>query len=68
MFVKRILFQHIAPCSSAKSDGTNQTDASFVKLHPTHGFIWERETLDIEPNVEDLNSLSLGNDEDGHHI
>ncbi|KEH26723.1 hypothetical protein MTR_6g472150 [Medicago truncatula] len=59
---------NIAPCSSAKYDDTNQADASSVRLHPTHGFIWERETLDTTPNVEDLNSLVLGNDEDGHHI
>jgi len=38
--------ENIAPCSSAKSIGTNQADASSVRLHPTHGFMWERETLD----------------------
>jgi len=37
---------NIAPCSSGKSDGTNQEDASSVRLHPTHGFMWERETFD----------------------
>jgi hypothetical protein len=59
---------NIAPCSYAKSNGANQADASFVRLHPTHGFMWERETLVTEPNVENLNSLILGNDEDGHHV
>jgi len=59
---------NIAPCASAKSDGANQADASYVRLHPTHGFMWERETLDTEPNVEDLNFLILRNDEDGHHV
>ena len=58
----------IGPCSSAKSVGTNQADASFVRLHPAHGFMWEMETLDTKPNVEDLNSLALGNDADDHHI
>jgi hypothetical protein len=58
---------NIAPCSSAKSDDTNQANASSVKLHPTHGFMWERETLDTELNIEDLNFLIVGNDEDGHH-
>jgi len=59
---------NIAPCSSAKALGTNQADASFVRLHPTHGFMWERETLEPKPNMEDLNSLALGNDEDDHHV
>lgn len=54
---------NIAPCSSAESVRADQSDASSVRLHPTHGFIWERETPDTEPNVEDLNSLTLGNDE-----
>jgi len=60
--------ENIAPCSSAKSVGTNQADASSVRLHPTHSFMWETENLDTEPNVEDLRSLALGNDEDDHHI
>jgi len=54
----------IAPCSSAESVRIDQADASYVRLHPTHGFIWKRETPDAKPNVEDLNSLTLGNDED----
>ena len=58
----------IAPCSSAKYVGTDQEDASFVRLHPTHGFTRERETLDTIPNVEGLNSVTLENDEDDHHI
>jgi len=37
---------NIAPCSSAKIDDDNQVDPSSVKLHPTHGFMWERETFD----------------------
>ena len=37
---------NIAPCLSVKSDGTNQADASSVRLHPTHGFMWEIKTLD----------------------
>ena len=37
---------NIAPCSFAKFVGTNQAYASFVRLHPTHGFMWENETLD----------------------
>jgi len=37
---------NIAPCSSAKIDDANQADASSVKLHPAHGFMWERETFD----------------------
>jgi len=60
--------ENVAPCSSAKSIGTNQADASSVRLHPPHGFMWETEILDTEPNVEDLRSLALGNDEDDHHI
>jgi len=60
--------ENIAPCSSAKFVGTNQEDASSIRLHPTHGFMWERDTLDIEPNVEYISSLALGNDEDDHHI
>ncbi|KEH39965.1 hypothetical protein MTR_1g016990 [Medicago truncatula] len=36
---------NIAPCSSAKSDDANQTYASSMKLHPTHGFMWKRETF-----------------------
>jgi len=59
---------NIASFSSAKYVGTNQAGASSVRLHPTHGFMLERETLDTKPNVEDLNSLALGNDEDDHHI
>ena len=31
---------NIAPCSSVKSDDTNQADASSIRLHPTHDFIW----------------------------
>jgi hypothetical protein len=58
----------IAPCSSTKVVGTNQADASSIRLHPTHGFMWEKETLDTEPNMEELNSLALGNDEGDHHI
>jgi len=60
--------ENIAPCSFAKLDDANQADASSVKLHPTHGFMWERETSDTEFYMEDLNSLTLGNDEDDHHI
>jgi len=37
---------NIAPCSYAKSIGSDQEDASSVRLHPTHGFMWEKETLD----------------------
>jgi len=37
---------NIGPCSSAKPDNANQADASSVKLHPTYGFMWERETFD----------------------
>jgi len=59
---------NIAPCSSAKSDDTNQAYVSSVRLHLTHGFIWERDTLDTEPDLEDLNSLALGNNEVDHHI
>jgi len=59
---------NIAPCSSAKYLGTNQADASSVRLHPIHGFLWERETLDTKPNVEDLNYIALRNDEDGQLI
>jgi len=39
-----------------------------MKLHPTHGFMWERETFDTESDMEDMDSLTLGNDEDDHHI
>ncbi|KEH17337.1 hypothetical protein MTR_0022s0330 [Medicago truncatula] len=60
--------ENIAPCSFAKIDDTNQADASSVKLHPTHGFMWERETFDTESDMEDMDSLTLGNDEDDHHI
>jgi len=59
---------NIAPCSSAKIDDDNQADASSMKLHPTHGFMWERETFDTELDIEDMNSLTLGNDEEDHHI
>jgi hypothetical protein len=59
---------NIAPCSSAKSNDTNQVDASSVKLHPTHGFMWEREKFDTKLDIEDLNSLTLWNDEDDHCI
>ncbi|KEH38130.1 hypothetical protein MTR_2g461810 [Medicago truncatula] len=59
---------NIAPCSSAKSNGKNQADASFVRLRPTHGFMWERETFDTKFDMENLNSLTLGNAEDDHHI
>jgi len=59
---------NIAPCSSAKLDDVNQADASSVKLHPTHGFMWERETFDTKFDMEDTNSLTLGNDEDDHQI
>jgi len=59
---------NIAPCSSAKIDNANQADASSVKLHPTHGFMWERETFDTKSDMEDMNSLTLGNGEDDHHI
>jgi len=59
---------NIAPCSSAKSVGSSQADASSVRLRPTHGFMWERETLDTEPNVEEVYSLTLENDENGHPI
>jgi len=38
--------ENIVPCSSAKSIGTDQADASSVRLHPTHGFTWERETFE----------------------
>ncbi|KEH38133.1 hypothetical protein MTR_2g461850 [Medicago truncatula] len=48
---------NIDPCLFAKFVGTNQADASSVRLHPTHGFMWKRETLNTEPNAEDLNSL-----------
>jgi len=58
----------IVPFSSAKSDDISQADASFVRLHPTHGVMWERETLDTEPVMENLNSLDLGNNEVDHHI
>jgi hypothetical protein len=37
---------NIAPCSFAKFDVDNQADASSAKLHPTHGFMWEREMFD----------------------
>ena len=37
---------NIAPCSFVKFDDANQADASSVKLHPTHGLMWERETFD----------------------
>jgi len=37
---------NIAPCSSVESGNTDQTNVSFVRLHPTHGFMWERELLD----------------------
>jgi len=43
--------ENMSSCSSAKSVGSDQTDASSVRLHPIHGFMWERETLDTEPNV-----------------
>jgi len=59
---------NIAPRSSGKSVGTGHADASFVRLHPTHGFTWERDTFDIEPTMEGLNSLTLGNNEDDHQI
>jgi len=58
--------ENIAPCLSAKSD--DQADASSVKLHPTHGFMWERETFDTKSDMRDMDSLTLGNDEDDHHI
>jgi len=58
----------IAPCSSAKSDNANQVVASSVKLHPTHGFMWEREAFDTESDMEDMDSLALGNDEGDDHI
>jgi len=58
----------IAPCSSAKSNDINRADASFVRLHPTHGFMSESEILDTEPDMENLNSLALGNNEVDHHI
>jgi len=35
-----------APCSSTKLNDANQADASSMKLHPTHGFMWEREMFD----------------------
>jgi len=38
--------ENIAPCSLAKLDDANQSDASSMKVHPTHGFMWERETFD----------------------
>jgi len=59
---------NVAPCSSAKIDDANQANASYVKLYPTHGFMWERETFDTESDMEDMNSLTLGNDEDDHYI
>jgi len=59
---------NISPCSSSKIDDTNQADASSVKLHPTHGFMWKRGTFDTESDMEDINSLTLGNGEDDHHI
>ena len=37
---------NIAICSSAKVYGTNQADSSSIRLHPTHGFMSEMETLD----------------------
>jgi len=57
---------NIAPSSSAKYVGSDQADAGSVRLHPTHGFMWERKTLDTEPNVDELYSLTLGNDGNGH--
>jgi len=55
---------NISPCSVAESVCTDQVEVSSVRLHLTHGFMWERETPNTKPNVEDLNSLTLGNDED----
>ena len=65
-FDKRLA--NIAPCSSTKSVGSDQADVSYVRLHTTHGFMWARETLDTKPNVEELYSLTLGNNENGHPI
>lgn len=37
---------NIVPCSFAESGCTDQTDVSYVRLHPTHGFMWERKIPD----------------------
>jgi len=36
----------------------------FIFILVTTNTLWEREVPDTEPNVEDLNSLTLRNDED----
>ena len=60
--------ENIASCSFANLSDANQAEASSVKLHPTHGFMWEREMFHTEFDMEDMSSLNLGNDEDDHHI
>jgi hypothetical protein len=36
-------FANISPCSTAESGFVNQKNVCSVRLHPTHGFLWERE-------------------------
>jgi len=36
---------NIVPCSTAESGFVGQNNVCSVRLHPTHGFLWEREVF-----------------------
>jgi len=46
--------EKIAPCSFSEKGCNYQIDVSYVRLDPTHGFMWEKEVLNIEIVAKDL--------------
>ena len=60
--------ENIAPSSSAESGYTDQTNVSFVRLHTTHGFMWEREMPNTKSLVKGLIPSTGWNVEDNYYV
>jgi len=61
-------FSNIAPCSVEKSSCTDQTYVSSVRLHTTHGFMWEMEIPNTESIMKDLIPPTGWNVEDNCNV
>jgi len=59
---------NIVSCSSIEYGYTDPTYVSSVRLHPTHGFMWEREIPNTESIVIDLIPPTGWNIEDNYYF
>lgn len=59
---------NIAPCFAAESCFVDQKNVCSVRLHSTHGFLWEREVPDIESLKEGVIPPTRWNVDENYYV